>query len=567
MARLEQLLEQIKKGRDVRQNLIEIRQNISDESLRRRFMYQLGGDFSMLTDLLGSSDPKVRKNAALILGMTEDEDVLPALFDAWEKEETLFVRQDYLKAISTLDYREYLPRLKERIREISGRIGDEAEQGSMDLPGAGKDETGKDAKTLPEHGIVPKMPSEAAEVSKMQSETGEAEEKPDAASDHLLWDNSAHLLAELALLRKMAGRYEKRGKHRFIKMNPAPELMLRTNLLHADVTARQVSHGTVRVMRGSVHVKGGDLNEILKIRTWTECLFPISSARPILGDEKLIAFRLRDLKIGNYLNYLHEDNGLPYRYRIELKSTSIPREKKGEYIRRIASRLDVLEKGKLLNTESDYEVELRLIERADHSVIPMLRLFTLPDQRFAYRKETTAQSTAAPLAALAAELARPYLKEGAQVLDPFCGAATLLIERCLAVPADPVYGIDHLAEAIGKAKENSVITEQVKHAPIHFINRDFFDFTHEYPFDEIITHLPEVQPEEAEQFAIRFLEKASGLLRGGAVLIILTNTPAALKKAASGCYTLLEEYLLNERTGSTELIFRHERDQTDGIRR
>jgi cyclopropane fatty-acyl-phospholipid synthase-like methyltransferase len=146
----------------------------------------------------------------------------------------------------------------------------------------------------------------------------------------------------------------------------------------------------------------------------------------------------------------------------------------------------VLEKGKLLNTESDYEVELRLIERADHSVIPMLRLFTLPDQRFAYRKETTAQSTAAPLAALAAELARPYLKEGAQVLDPFCGAATLLIERCLAVPADPVYGIDHLAEAIGKAKENSVITEQVKHAPIHFINRDFFDFTHEYPFDEII---------------------------------------------------------------------------------
>jgi hypothetical protein len=47
----------------------------------------------------------------------------------------------------------------------------------------------------------------------------------------------------------------------------------------------------------------------------------------------------------------------------------------------------------------------------------------------------------------------------------------------------------------------------------------------------------------------------------------LTNTPAALKKAASGCYTLLEEYLLNERTGSTELIFRHERDQTDGIRR
>lgn len=529
MARLEQLLEQIRKDRDVRQNLIEIRQNISDESLRRRFMYQMGGDFSLLNKLLEHEDPKVRKNAALILGMTEDEDVLPSLFAAWEKEETLFVREDYLKAISMLDYREYLPRLEARIRELSEKLGDGDNEG--------------------------RSPISTEETKTLQKDFEGSENTSGESAHNPLWDNDRHLLSELSRLRQMTSRYEKHDRHHYIKMNPAPELLLRTNLLHADITAKQISCGSVHIMRGGVHVKGGNLDEILKIRTWTECLLPIPGARPVSGDEKMIASKLRDLKIGNYLNFLHEDTGRPFRYRIELKSPSVPTEKRGEYIRRIASRLDVLERGRLLNSDSDYEVELRLIERGDHSLVPMLKLFTLPDTRFAYRKETTSQSTSAPLAALAVALAAPYLKEGVQILDPFCGVGTLLIERFLAVPADPVYGIDRFTEAVEKARVNSQVIQSAHHVPVHYINRDFFDFTHEYPFDEIITHLPDMQEGE-EEFAGRFLQKAASLLRDSAVLIILTNAPDALKKAAlhTAVYTVCEEYLLNERSGSTEVI-------------
>ena len=219
----------------------------------------------------------------------------------------------------------------------------------------------------------------------------------------------------------MVSSMERPARHRFIRMNPAPDLILQTNRLHAEVTSGQIRTGTVNPMKGSVHVKGGDLTEILKIRTWTEMLFPIPGTRPVAGDEKTIAQKLRDLKIGNYLKYLHEESDQPFRYRIELKSQTIPREKRGEFISRIASRLDALEKGTLQNTDSGYEVELRLIERKDKSFIPLLKLFTIPDRRYAYRKETTAQSTSASLAALAVELARPYLKDGAQLLDPFCG--------------------------------------------------------------------------------------------------------------------------------------------------
>ena len=193
----------------------------------------------------------------------------------------------------------------------------------------------------------------------------------------------------------------------------------------------------------------------------------------------------------------------------------------------------------------------------------MLKLYTIPDRRFAYRKETTAQSTSASLAALAVELARPYLKEGAQILDPFCGTGTLLMERCLAAGADPVYGIDRFGEAVEKAKINSEISERFPHAPFHLINRDFFDFTHEYPFDEIITEFPkeEAAGEHAKEFAVRFLDKAATLLKEEAVLVILTDAPQVLIDATGEAAGFIPEktFLLNERAGTTLCIVRFRR--------
>ena len=67
MTDLEELYRQILKGKEVRKNLIAIRQGLEDETARRKFMYFLGAEFDPLTGLLGNEDPKVRRNAALIL--------------------------------------------------------------------------------------------------------------------------------------------------------------------------------------------------------------------------------------------------------------------------------------------------------------------------------------------------------------------------------------------------------------------------------------------------------------------------------------------------------------------
>ena len=513
---LKQLYEHITRGDEVRQNLISVRQMIRDESLRRKFMVLLGGDFSVLIGLLKDPDPKIRRNAALILGQTENEDVLAPVMEAWRTEKTLFVREDYLKAVEHLDYRPCLPQLRARLAEIEGGEGQEEES----------------------------------------SQTGQ---------EHSLWDNNKHLAGEASQIRRMIERAGEKKRHIYAKPDPAPELLLVCNRCQVTATAEQIKQGSVRMLKGGVFVRDGSLEELMQVRTWSEMLFPIPGARPIPAQEREAAECLHEMKVYGYLKYLHGGEEGPYRYRVELKGKRELMERKGSFIRGVASRLDMLEKGRIQNNDTDYEVELRLIERSDGTLAPMLKLFTLKDRRFAYRKVSTAQSMAPVNAALVLRLAQSYLREGAQVLDPFCGIGTLLIERELILPSGTCYGIDTFGEAIEKARVN---TGTIGH--INYINRNFFDFTHAYAFDELITELPQEGSRVEEDagsapFEERFLRKAAALLAEEAVVVVVTRSPKTLEKAVLEAqqegqdYRLLQKYLLNERLGTTEFIFRYRR--------
>ncbi len=517
---LKQLYEHITRGDEVRESLISVRQMIRDEGLRRKFMVLLGGDFSVLIGLLKDPDPKIRRNAALILGQTENEDVLAPVMEAWRAEKTLFVREDYLKAVGHLDYRPYLPQLRARLAEI-----------------------------------------EAGE--------GQADDRNQNSPEHSLWDNDKHLAGEASQIRRMIERAGEKKRHTYARTDPAPELLLVCNRCQVAATAEQIRQGSVRILKGGVFVRDGSLEELMQVRTWSEMLFPIPGARPVPAQEREAAECLHGMKVYGYLKYLHGGEEGPYRYRVELKGKRSLMERKGSFIRGLASRLDMLEKGRIQNDDTDYEAELRLIERSDGTLAPMLKLFTLKDRRFAYRKASTAQSMAPVNAALVLRLALPYLKEGAQVLDPFCGTGTLLIERAMILPAGTCYGTDTFGEAIEKARLN---TGLIGH--INYINRNFFDFTHTYAFDELITELPPEGSRIGEDagsltggvsFEERFLRKAAELLGQEAVVVAVTRSPKALEEAArEACqegqdYRLLQKYLLNERLGTAELIFRYRR--------
>ena len=106
-----------------RKALIELRKALKEES------QSLTADqLAQVRAQLTHEDPKVRKNAALILGEQCDQESLDALTSAYEGEDTLFVRADYLEAISHLQYREHLGRYKNRMAELMAQKPDESSQ-------------------------------------------------------------------------------------------------------------------------------------------------------------------------------------------------------------------------------------------------------------------------------------------------------------------------------------------------------------------------------------------------------------------------------------------------------
>ena len=120
--------ENIKKGTEERKNLIALRDAGKQAGGQRAVAELLEGEGALLTGLLADEDPKIRKNAALILGEMESEALLPVLFDAYQKENTLYIRADYLKAISNLDYRPVLNQLQARLGQLRDMEASQEEQ-------------------------------------------------------------------------------------------------------------------------------------------------------------------------------------------------------------------------------------------------------------------------------------------------------------------------------------------------------------------------------------------------------------------------------------------------------
>ncbi|TCC62166.1 methyltransferase domain-containing protein [Kribbella pittospori] len=82
-----------------------------------------------------------------------------------------------------------------------------------------------------------------------------------------------------------------------------------------------------------------------------------------------------------------------------------------------------------------------------------VRPYDVPLHRRVWRRQTVTGSLHPPVAAAMARLAR--IAEGYRVLDPFCGAGTLLLEAQAIEPAATYVGIDQEPIAVAAARMNS----------------------------------------------------------------------------------------------------------------
>ena len=486
-------LENIKNNIEVRKNISELRKTIKEQGGKHALLYALGMDQDMFVPFLKHEDSKVRKNTALLLGDLARQEDLEPLFEAYMREEQRFVRSAYLTALKEFDYRDYIEPLKKRLEELS--------------------------------------------------------------REEVTVETKKHIQEEMRGISDLIVMMEGVRSHKFVGMEEPSNLILLTNRNHIDVTKKQLECFKTKAFGAGLMVKCDDLARILEVRTFEELLFMVDGMNTCEKEIEKAAKTIASSDLLHFLTIRHKGKA-PFYFRIELKA-KMDLDKKSAFTKKLAAEIEQRTNRQLINTTSNYEVELRLIENKEGNFNVLVKLYTLKDSRFNYRKEVLATSIKGVNAALTIALAKDYLKEGAQVLDPFCGVGTMLIERHKLVKANTMYGLDTFSEAIEKAKGNTQAARQI----IHYVNRDFFDFTHEYLFDEVITNMPRVtnrksQDEIFEIYQKFFKKVKQHLAEDGVIIMYSHNREWALQEAKVSGFRLQETFEINKREGSYVLIFK-----------
>ena len=317
-----------------------------------------------------------------------------------------------------------------------------------------------------------------------------------------------------------------------------------------------------RVVPGGVRLTTSSWKKVQSCRLYKEALFPvplrkgsqitISNMGSLVADSKLIPMVDELLKaagdstqtgsagenavsVGNAaenagsVGSVGENAGArEHPFRMEIRSSS-DEDRSGTVLKRAAAELEEASKGRLRNSKTAYEFTLVLMAKRDGSLSPYIKLPDSTDHRFDYRKNSEATSMSAVMAAEAVQMIRPYLKDGAQVIDPFAGVGTLLIERAKAVPHGDLYATDIYGHAVIGGRENA----ELAGVNISYINRDFFDFKHDYPFDEVITEFPDLfnkEAEEKEEFFRNFFRSAMEVTADKAMLFLISAEDKVMHK-------------------------------------
>ncbi|MCR5205109.1 MAG: methyltransferase domain-containing protein [Lachnospiraceae bacterium] len=481
-------------GLDVKSNLLSLKDLLKDTTKGSRskeaLLLMMNGDCSVFTGLLKDEDPKIRKNSAIVLGILGIKESLEPLYEAYENETTLYNKASYVEAIKKIDYTPFLDRLKARFEEL--KKGDLTEE------------------------------------------------------------TKKHVLDEMKQLKSIFGT----GKPEFIGYGLQNEVVLITNRNFKNITSEALGDEDFKEFPAGLIVKTKDLRKILPIRTYEELLFIPDKAKTVTNDAAKAAKELIDGDIKDYIfNRIgivgekgKEKKDLRVNFRTELKTKD--KVKNPDFVKKFSSEMEALSKWELSNSVSDYDVEFRLIENSNGKLNVLIKFHILKDVRFTYRRETVSAGVKPYLAATVMKLAEPYMSGNAVVLDPFCGVGTFIAEREPVVNAKMYYGIDIFGEAIEKAKKNLKSAGLMKKTEL--INKDFFDFEHEYRFDEIVTDMPFVTDkktsEEIENLYEAFFKKSNELLEKKAVIVMYSRNPEFVNKhyGLSGC-SIKEDFEISKK--------------------
>ena len=306
--------------------------------------------------------------------------------------------------------------------------------------------------------------------------------------------------------------------------------------------------------RASLKVKTHDYLDLFNARCFSEALFTVGNLEKLTAEDAAKAFAAF---VPEFMKKTHAGEA-PYRYRIELRSDKKAEGDTTAFKKALRDALDA--GGKLINSPADYEMELR-IEDSPAGARLYLKLFTVRDERFSYRKQSIPASMNPATAAAVLRFAEDFLTVNARVIDPCCGSGTLLIERGLLSPCDSLTGVDIAHKAIDAARMNAdsaALKYGIKQAK--FICNDILRFEVKRPYDELICNLPfgnrVGDHSSCEKLYTGLLDKLPKLLRSGGTAILYTMEFTLLKKLIreKACLELVSQGR-TEAGGLTPMIF------------
>ncbi|MGH4123978.1 MAG: HEAT repeat domain-containing protein [Clostridium sp.] len=412
-----------------------MRDILKKEKPKGMFRRTIGNSKEKLSNLLSHSDPKVRKNVCGVIGELGDPAYLEALYNAYNSEDKLFVRYSYVLAIGNC-----------------GSILD-------------------------------------AEKLKKMFEDVVMNEKA-CKDDNSLITTNKHINEEKLALTRAIDKLSPPVRHEFKGFkefeNAVPMILTVMNYQYQH-TLKELEEKSIdgRLVDDGILIYENDIDQVYTCRTFYELLFPLDNCEDLQFDYKVIAAAILDANVVDFLNQCHEcDSNSPFWYRVEFKTMDASRER-SEFVKNLSRELDEISCGGLKNSPSSYEVELRIVERNNLCSV-FVKLYSFADNRFDYRKNEIATSINPVTAAIAVKSIEKWLKPSAQVIDPFCGTGTMLIERSKLAEVESLTGVDIYRTAISAAEVNS----KLANVNIDLIDEDILDFSTTYLFDELITNMP-----------------------------------------------------------------------------
>jgi len=315
-------------------------------------------------------------------------------------------------------------------------------------------------------------------------------------------------------------------KHRFVGFKDKRDIFLTIMpaLKNACMNEIKKEFKDARFFDNGILVNTADYEKVFNVRSFYEALLCAKNSLN-LSKDKVSSYIVNALKSG-YISDIHSE-GLPFYYRIEIKST-MNKKSKINLIENIKSSVDQELNGQYINNPSLYEFEIRIVENEDKYNV-FFKLYTVEDNRYNYRVTDLPASINPTTAAILMSEIKGYLKENSEVLDAFCGTSTMLIERSFIKGYKSLTGIDISSEAIEFSKINA------NNVPlkIDLVCENILKYQGPV-FDEIISNMPFGNRVSNHELNLtlykRFVAMLDTLLKEEGYAFLLTSEIALMKK-------------------------------------